>query len=305
MVGPTASGKSALAVELARCYDGEIVSCDSMQVYKTMQIATAKPTEEEMQGIPHHLIDFLEPSAQFSVAEFVALAAQKVEEIAARGKLPILCGGTGLYVTSLLEGIRFSDAGSDPAYREALEQRAQREGAQVLLDELAQFDPASAAKLHPHNLKRIIRAMEHYRLTGETISRQNEKSRLEPSAYTSLRLGIGFSDRQHLYDRINLRVDCMLEAGLLEEARAYFALPQVGTASAAIGYKELQPYFEGELSLEEAVENLKKETRHYAKRQMTWFKRDTQIHWLCADNPSLPPLLQQAQEVIEKERLLV
>ncbi|MBR0414190.1 MAG: tRNA (adenosine(37)-N6)-dimethylallyltransferase MiaA [Clostridia bacterium] len=304
VVGPTASGKSALAVELAKLYGGEVISCDSMQIYKYLNIATAKPTAEEMQGIEHHLIDFLEPTESFSVADYVPLALQKAKEISARGNLPIVCGGTGLYFSSLIDGIQFSAAGSDPAYREALEQRAQQEGAEVLLEELAQFDPEAAAKLHPNNLKRIIRAMEHYHLTGETITAQNAQSRSKASPFEPLVFGIAFRDRQNLYDRIDLRVEQMLEAGLLEEAEAYFALGDVGTASAAIGYKELKPYFDGELPLQEAVENLKKETRHYAKRQMTWFKRDTRIHWLYTDDPQLPPLVQQARDVMEKESFL-
>ena len=305
VVGPTASGKTALAVALAQAYGGEVISCDSMQIYKHMSIATAKPTAAEMQGVRHHLIDFLEPSESFSVAEYVALATQAAAEITARGKLPVLCGGTGLYYSSFVDGVRFSEAGSDPDYRRRLEARAQCEGAQALLEELRAFDPQAAAALHPHNLKRIIRAMEHYHLTGETITAQNERSRSEPSAYDVLSFGIAFRDRQQLYARINRRVDAMLAQGLVEEARQYYALGQLGTASAAIGYKELKPYLEDEMPLEEAVENLKKETRHYAKRQITWFKRDERIHRLYADEPLATPLLEQAREVIEKESFLV
>ena len=290
VVGPTASGKTALAVALAQAYGGEVISCDSMQIYKHMSIATAKPTAAEMQGVRHHLIDFLEPSESFSVAEYVALATQAAAEITARGKLPVLCGGTGLYYSSFVDGVRFSEAGSDPDYRRRLEARAQCEGAQALLEELRAFDPQAAAALHPHNLKRIIRAMEHYHLTGETIT---------------VSFGIAFRDRQQLYARINRRVDEMLAQGLVEEARQYYAFGQLGTASAAIGYKELKPYLEGEMPLEEAVENLKKETRHYAKRQITWFKRDERIHRLYADEPLATPLLEQAWEVIEKESFLV
>ena len=299
VVGPTASGKTSLAVELAKLYNGEIISCDSMQIYKYMSIATAKPTEEEMQGIPHHLIDFLEPSESFSVADYVTLASEKAKDIAGRGKLPILCGGTGLYFSSLVDGLRFSEAGSDAHYRKELEQRAEAEGAEVLLRELAVFDPESAAKLHPNNLKRIIRAMEHYKLTGITITEQNKRSRALPSLFEPLILCIDFHERALLYERINRRVDSMLSQGLLEEAAWYFSRSDFGTASAAIGYKELQPYFSGACSLEEAVENLKKETRHYAKRQQTWFRRDERIHRIYADAPTA--LLQQAQEVIQQE----
>ena len=305
VVGPTASGKSALAVELAKRHCGEIISCDSMQIYKHLSIATAKPTPEEMQGVPHHFIDFLEPSENFSVAEYVKLAAEKVEEITRRGKLPIVCGGTGLYFSSLIDGVRFSQAGSDEAYRKHLEQRAQTEGAQALLEELREYDAEAAQSLHPNNLKRIIRAMEHYKLTGMTITEQNRRSRPESAAYDALVFAIGFHDRQKLYDRINARVDRMLANGLEQEARWYFAQQGFGTASAAIGYKELKAYFDGSCSLEQAAENLKKETRHYAKRQLTWFKRDERIHWLYADDESEGSLLEQAERIIKKESFTV
>ena len=285
-------------MELAKAYGGEVVSCDSMQIYRHLSIATAKPTREEMQGVPHHLIDFLEPTESFSVADYVTKAAAVIEDIHARGKLPILCGGTGLYFNALIDGLQFSEAGSDPAYRAALEQRAAQEGAEVLLEELAVFDPESAEKLHPNNLKRIIRAMEHYHLTGVTISEQNRLSRSKPSVYAPLIFGINFHERATLYDRINRRVEQMLAAGLLEEAQWYFAQSGFATASAAIGYKELEPYFNGSSTLEEAVERLKAETRHYAKRQLTWFKRDERIHWLFADDPAGKPLPAQAVEQV-------
>ena len=303
VAGPTASGKTALAVALAKAYNGEVISCDSMQIYRHMAIATAKPTPAAMQGVPHHLIDFLEPEERFSVADYVALAAKAAEEICARGKFPILCGGTGLYFSAFIDGLRFSEAGSDEDYRRQLEERAAAEGAAVLLEELRGFDPESAAKLHPHNLKRIIRAMEHYKLTGETITEQNAKSTRIPSAYDPLILGIGFHERAALYERINTRVDKMMAQGLLEEAEWYFSQKDLATASAAIGYKELQPYFDGSCSLEEAVENLKKETRHYAKRQITWFKRDERIHWIFADEAK-QSLFEQAQSVISQEKFL-
>lgn len=303
VAGPTASGKSDLAVELAKKYGGEVISCDSMQIYKYMTIATAKPTEADMQGIPHHLIDFLEPSERFSVADFVELASKSAEEIYSSGKLPILCGGTGLYFNSFIDGLKFTDASIDEAYRHELEKRAENEGAEVLLDELRGLDPETAEKLHPNNLKRIIRALEHYKLSGKTISEQNKQSRKTPSKYEPLILAIGFHDRQRLYDRINLRVDRMLEAGLVKEAEWYFSQENLATASAAIGYKELKPYFDGECSLEEAVENLKKETRHYAKRQLTWFKRDERAHWLYADD-EFKSVFEQACEIIEKESFL-
>ena len=303
VAGPTASGKSDLAVELAKKFGGEVISCDSMQIYKHMSIATAKPTEEDMEGIPHHLVDFLEPSERFSVADFVELASKSAEEISASGKLPILCGGTGLYFNSFIDGLSFTDAGVDEDYRRELEERARVEGAEALLEELETLDPETAQKLHPNNLKRIIRALEHYKLSGKTITQQNKESRKTPSKYEALILAIGFHDRQKLYDRINLRVDKMLEAGIVKEAEWYFSEQNLATASAAIGYKELKPYFDGECSLEEAVESLKKETRHYAKRQLTWFRRDERTHWLYADDEE-KSVFEQACDIIEKESFL-
>ena len=301
VVGPTASGKTSLAVNLAKEYNGEVISCDSMQIYKSIDIATAKPTEAEMQGIKHHLIDFLDLDKSFSVADFVSLAGDCAKDINSRGKLPVLCGGTGLYFNSFIDNISFSDSGADPEYRAELEKRASEQGAQSLLDELAEYDPESAAKLHPNNLKRIIRAMEHYKTSGITISEQNRLSRANPSPYDCLILGITFKDREKLYERINTRVDIMLENGLLEEAKWYFSQENVATASAAIGYKELKAYFDGECSLEEATENLKRETRRYAKRQLTWFRRDERVHWIYADEPQNGSVTADAIKIIEEE----
>ncbi len=301
VVGPTASGKTSLAVELAKKYGGEVISCDSMQIYKHISIATAKPTQAEMQGIKHHLIDFLDLDKSFSVADFVSLASDCAKDISARGKLPVLCGGTGLYFSSFIDNISFSDSGADPEYRAELEKRAEAEGAESLLKELAVYDPETAARLHPNNLKRIIRAMEHYKASGVTISEQNRLSRSVPSPYNPLILGITFKDREELYDRINARVDLMLENGLLEEAKWYFSQQNVATASAAIGYKELKPYFCGECSLEEAAANLKQETRRYAKRQLTWFRRDKRVRWIYADDPQNGSAATDAVRIIEEE----
>ena len=301
VVGPTASGKTSLAVNLAKEYNGEVISCDSMQIYKSIDIATAKPTEAEMQGIKHHLIDFLDLDKSFSVADFVSLAGDCAKDIKSRGKLPVLCGGTGLYFNSFIDNISFSDSGADLEYRAELEKRASEQGAQSLLDELAEYDPESAAKLHPNNLKRIIRAMEHYKTSGITISEQNRLSRANPSPYDCLILGITFKDREKLYERINTRVDIMLENGLLEEAKWYFSQENVATASAAIGYKELKAYFDGECSFEEATENLKRETRRYAKRQLTWFRRDERVHWIYADEPQNGSVTADAIKIIEEE----
>ncbi len=283
VVGPTASGKTALAVKLAQHYGGEVISADSMQIYKGMTIATAKPTPDEMQGIPHHLIDFLEPSESFSVSEYVKLANKAAEDILSRGKLPILCGGTGLYVRSFLENVQFSEEESDPSLREELIKRYKTEGGEKLIEEIRTFDPKTAEKLLPSNSKRIIRAIEIYRLTGVTMSESVKRSKSVPLPYDFMALGITYADRQKLYDRINQRVDIMIKNGLLEEAIEFFASDIGNTAAAAIGYKELKPYLDGEVSFEEAAEHLKMETRRYAKRQLTWFRRDEYIRWIEAD----------------------
>ena len=274
VVGPTASGKTALAVQIAKKYGGEIISADSMQIYKGMDIATAKPTEEEKQGIPHHLMDFLEPTESFSVSQYVDLAHRAAVDISSRGRLPVLCGGTGLYVRSFLENITFAQEDTDPALREEIAGRYETLGGQALIDHIRSFDPVTAEKLLPSQRKRIIRVIELYESTGRTMSQQLEDSRKEPSPYDVTAIGLTCADRQKLYDRINRRVDIMLSQGLLEEARQFYAGYKGQTASAAIGYKELKPYLDGEISLEQAVEKLKQETRHYAKRQLTWFRRD-------------------------------
>lgn len=283
VVGPTASGKTSLAVELAKVLDGEVVSCDSMQIYRGMTIATAAPTEEEQQGIPHHLVGIIEPTESFSVAEYVTRAKAVIADIAARGKTPILCGGTGLYYTSLTDGIEFSDTAEVPGLREQLQERIDREGGEALLAELAQFDPRTALRLAPADHKRIIRAIEVYRATGVTMSQHIAQSRSRPSDYDTAAVGLFYRDRQRLYDRIDRRVDIMLENGLLEETRRFFASDSAGTAVQAIGYKELRPYIDGLCSLEEATENLKRATCRYAKRQISWFGRDERIARLYMD----------------------
>lgn len=297
VVGPTASGKTALAVQIAKKYGGEIISADSMQIYKGMDIATAKPTEEEKQGIPHHLMDFLEPTESFSVSQYVDLAHRAAVDISSRGRLPVLCGGTGLYVRSFLENITFAQEDTDPALREEIAGRYETLGGQSLIDHIRSFDPVTADKLLPSQRKRIIRVIELYESTGRTMSQQLEDSRKEPSPYDVTAIGLTCADRQKLYDRINRRVDIMLSQGLLEEARQFYAGYKGQTASAAIGYKELKPYLDGEISLEQAVEKLKQETRHYAKRQLTWFRRDEYIRWIetdkCAD------ILSEAEKIID------
>ena len=283
VVGPTASGKTALAVELALRFNGEVISADSMQIYKGMSIATAKPDENEMKGIRHHLIDFLEPTETFSVSDFVNLADRTAKDILSREKLPVLCGGTGLYIRSFVENIQFTEEKSDPALREELNRRYKNEGGEKLIEELSEFDPETAQKLHPSQSKRIVRAIEIYRLSGITMSEAVRRSRSVPSPYDFTIICITYADRQKLYDRIDRRVDMMLEKGLIEEAKAFYRSAAGCTACAAIGYKELKPYLDGNCFLEEAVQRLKQETRHYAKRQLTWFRKDNNINWIEAD----------------------
>lgn len=302
VVGPTASGKTALSVELAKHLGGEIVSADSMQIYKGMDIASAKPTETEKQGIPHHMMDFLPPETPYSVAEYVKAARACILEIHNRQNLPILVGGTGLYVDSLLTNTQFIETETDFELRARLEAEFDALGGEKMLEKLAAFDRDTAARLHPNNRKRIIRAFEVYQLTGKTMTEALAASREKPSPFAPRYIGIAYENREILYDRINRRVDIMLENGLLDEARAFFqGTPD--TAAQAIGYKELKPYLDGVLSLDEAVENLKRATRNYAKRQITWFKRNPQIHWIYADTCSKQALLAQAITFAETETL--
>ena len=301
IVGPTASGKTSLAVEICKRYGAEAVSCDSMQIYKGMDIATAKPTTEEMQGIPHHLIGFAEPDETFSVAKYCELASEVISDINGRGKLAVLVGGTGLYYSSLTDNVEFLPDETDFEYREFLKKRAETEGAQVLLDELYAVDPEAAKSLHVNNVGRIIRALEIYRTTGKTKTMQNEQSRQTPSPYKTVSVCLDARDRQFLYERINRRVDLMLEAGLLDEAKSFFDSPLGRTARQAIGYKELYPYFKGEKSLDECIENLKMQTRRYAKRQLTWFRRDERIKFFYIDDYSdSSELLNAVADYIER-----
>ena len=280
--GPTASGKTALSVELAKRLSGEIISADSMQIYRGMNIATAKPKEEEKQGIPHYLMDFLDPHDSFSVADYVKAAHGIIADIAARGKLPIITGGTGLYISSLIDNLSFEETECDYAYRDELRKLAQENGNGFLLGMLRETDPETAENLHENNLNRIIRALEVYKTTGKTMSEQQRLSRLAPSPYEPCMIQLDY-DRETLYDRINRRVDIMLAEGLVEEARQFMNIDDYPTAAQAIGYKELMPYLKGESELTPCVERLKQETRKYAKRQLTWFRRDERIHYIKAD----------------------
>lgn len=298
--GPTASGKTALSIALAKAFDGEVVSCDSMQIYKGMEIGTAKPTEEEMQGVPHHLLGFCDPAETFSVVDFTTLAGETIRDITARGKKAFLVGGTGLYARSLLRAVPFTENSRDDAVRTALQEKFEKEGIERIYAQLKAVDPESAEQIHPNNTKRVIRALEYYMVAGEPFSAQAKASKLVESNYDYVMLCLDFRDRETLYNRINRRVDLMLSAGLLEEARAYYE--QYGTSGRtsvqAIGYKELFPYFDGQCTLEDAVENIKRETRRFAKRQLTWFRREENTVWLYVDDyESTADLLRAAEEI--------
>ncbi len=300
--GPTASGKTRLAVDLAKALNGEIVCADSMQVYRGMEIGTAAPTPEEQQGIPHHLFGILSPEESFSVARYVELATQVIEEIHSRGKLPILCGGTGLYISALTDNIRFDEAiPENPALRQDLRKLAAEKGNEHLWSMLQEVDPPLAQKLHPNNLGRIIRALEVYRASGCPMSEWQRRAKQGECPYRLCFLALCYRDRQTLYRRINMRVDQMLQQGLLEEVKALLDKGYQSTAMQAIGYKEMAGYLAGEQSLEEAVETLQRQTRRYAKRQLTWLRRDERIHWLEADAfDSYESLLQAALDTVKE-----
>ena len=284
VVGPTASGKTSLSIEIAKHFSGQVVSADSMQIYEKMNIATAKPTDDEMQGIKHHLIGFQPIDKKFSVAEYVTLGKECIEKIHNQGDLPVVAGGTGLYVDSLLQNIQFSKEENNTEIREELTEIFDSKGAEFMLEFLREIDPQTAEKLHLNDKSRIIRALEIYKATGKTMTEQKILSREEESPFDVLYIGINYRDRNVLYERINRRVDIMMENGLLEEAKDFYNIPADKTACQAIGYKELAPYFNGEKTLEDCLESLKIETRHYAKRQLTWFRKNENINWIYPDD---------------------
>lgn len=297
VVGPTASGKTALSIEIAKKYNGEIISADSMQIYRGMDIATAKPTKEEMQGIAHHLIDNVNPEDEYSVAQYVKDARNAILDIDSRGKIPILVGGTGLYVNSLLDNVQFSESPIDEELRQKLNSQSTEELLPILYD----VDSESYEKLSiEKNHKRIVRALEIYYQTGKPKSVVDKEAKSVPSPYDAIKIGLNANDRQFLYDRINTRVDLMIDMGLLDEAKKFLSKNLSSTASKAIGYKEFIPYFNGESSLEECKNLLKMETRRYAKRQITWFKRDKEIHWFSIDLMNKDELINKVFEVIDK-----
>ena len=300
VVGPTASGKTALAVRLAQRFDGEIISADSMQIYRGMDIASAKPDEAEKGGIPHHLMDFLDPGESFSVARFCELAHPIAADIHSRLKLPIICGGTGLFIDSMLSNTDFSENHFDPELREELTAELERIGVDGMLEQIRSYDPDSFERLKvERNPRRILRCVEIYRLTGRTQTEINREAVLRDSPYDALRIGLKAEDRQFLYDRINARVDEMVRRGLIEEARDYLSRELSDTSSMAIGCKELKPYFDGASSLEECIDSLKTATRRYAKRQLTWFLRNESTHWFDIDIMTGDEIFAACEELIE------
>lgn len=297
IAGPTASGKTALSIQLAKEIGGEIVSCDSMQVYKDMDIGTAKPTLEEQEGIPHHMLSVAEPWEDFSVSRYCAMADPIVEDILRRGKSPIIVGGTGLYMDALIRGNAFAPCPST-GRRAELEALAASQGIEAVIEKLQKVDPESAARLHPSDQKRIIRAMEVYLETGMTITEHNRKTQEIPPKYQPIRFALTDRQRQTLYDRIDRRVDAMLEAGLMEEIQGLLArgIPEKCTAMQAIGYKEFVAALHGECSMEEAAQQVKQSSRRYAKRQLTWFRRNPENIWLIREDG------QTSMEILESAR---
>lgn len=280
VVGPTASGKTAYAIKLAKEQNGEIVSCDSMQIYKYMDIGTAKPTKEEQREVPHHMIDFVDPNTDYSVADFVKDATEVINDILSRGKTPVLCGGTGLYIDSVIGGIEFSEQKRDDEYRALLWNMAEEKGVDAVHDLLKEQDPQEAEKVHPNNIKRVIRALEICKTSGMTKTEADKLARKEPK-YNAEIIGL-MPDREILYERIDRRVDIMMQQGLLQEVELLIekSIRRDSTAMQAIGYKELIEYIDGKCSLDEAVDKIKQESRRYAKRQLTWFRRNPDIIWI-------------------------
>ena len=300
IAGPTASGKTARAVALAKELNGEVVSCDSMQVYKRMDIGTAKPTLEEMQGIPHHMIDVAEPWEDFSVSRYCDMAAPIVDDILSRGKTAVIAGGTGLYMDCLIRGNAFAPFPAT-GVRERLEAQADTVGMEAMLSQLRSVDPDAAGRLHLSDRKRILRALEVYLETGETITEHNRKTQAVPPRYSPLWLGLDFARRGELYRRIDLRVGLMLEQGLVEEIRGLLAdgIPEKATAMQAIGYKEFVDALDGRCTIEEAADLVRQSSRRYAKRQLTWFRRNKAIHWLIRDTGDT------GREILENARRIV
>lgn len=297
--GPTASGKTALSVELAKEFNGEIISADSMQIYKMMNIGSAKPYEDEMNGIKHHMIDFLEPGNEFSVADYVKMASGCIDDICSRGMFPILTGGTGLYIDSLINGINFEIIDSDENFRLEMVEIAKEKGNEFLFERLKEADPVLSQKLHPNNVNRVIRALEVFKVTGKPLSYFQAESKKIPSRYLPCYIGLNYENRELLYDKINRRVDLMVEAGLVNEAFMFYNMNLSKTSAQAIGYKELYPYFSGEKSLNECIDMIKQQTRRYAKRQLTWFTKNDKINWIYLDKYN------DLQDIVNKSKKII
>ena len=282
--GPTASGKTALSIELAKKINGEIVSCDSMQIYKEMDIGTAKPTKEEMQEIPHYMINTIFPNERYSVADYKRDAKKAIREIIKKGKVPIIVGGTGLYVDSLIYEIEYPDIKFDEKYRQELEEQVRKDGLEKLYNKAKKIDPEAMLKISSNDKKRILRVLEIYKATGKTKTEQERKSREKEPEFDYLVYGLNMP-REKLYERINLRVDIMIKQGLIKEVEEiYKKYNEFPTAMQGLGYKEVVEYLEGHLTKEEMIEKIKQETRRYAKRQMTWFRKNKQTIWLDTEN---------------------
>ena len=300
LAGPTAVGKTNLSIALAKAINGEIISADSMQVYKTMNIGTAKIKQEEMQGVVHHLIDILEPSEDFNVALFAFYAKKAMEECWNKGKIPILVGGTGFYIQAVLYDIDFTENDEDKSYRTYLEQLAIEKGAEYLHELLQKVDEKAAKEIHPNNMKRVIRALEFYEKSGQKISEHNEEQKQKKSPYAYAYFVLN-DDRETLYERINRRVDIMLEEGLVKEVKNLLeaGVPRTAVSMQGLGYKEIASFLTGEYTYEEAIYYLKRDTRHFAKRQLTWFKREPDVIWLYR------PTFEQKEELILQEMLRI
>lgn len=303
IVGPTASGKTAVSIALAQALGGEVVSADSMQIYRGLDIGTAKPTAQEMGDVPHHMLDVVEPQDSFSVANYVTMADGIIQDILSRGKVPLLVGGTGQYHEAVIRGLHFAPTPTDSSLRGALEEEISQVGGEVLLQRLAQVDPETAERLFPNDHKRIVRALEIYQLTGQTMSHFDAESRKQAPRYEACLLGLAFADRAHQRKRIADRVDVMMEEGFLDEVRRYEHLPLHCTSMQAIGYRELRGYLQGGTSLEEAVNLLKIRSQQYGKRQLTWFRNKMQVEfsWGTGDvDLDFPQYLSDFQKAWER-----
>lgn len=303
VVGPTASGKTALAARLALYFGGEVISADSIQIYDGMDIATAKPTLDEMLGVSHYMIGFLPPQCEYSVAEYTVLAAKIIRHINRRGKVSVIAGGTGLYIDSLLNNIKFSNVSPDIKLRNELRSAAQEKGNGYLHNILKQCDRDAAEKISENDVLRIVRAIEAYKLSGKTAAQRESESKASPAEYSTFYIGLDFHDRQRLYDRINIRVDAMVEAGLIDEAKFFLGSNISKTAMNAIGYKELMPFVSGEAKLDECIEKIKMDTRRYAKRQLTWFRRNKSVNWIDVQDKSAEEIFDEAKKLIESSTL--